>query len=98
MVRLFAELADQLADLADLVGVEAVGRLVEDQQFRVVDQGVGQADPLAVALREGLDHPRRTESRPQVSITSLTRRRASTRLSPLSRARNLRYSRTRISL
>ena len=33
-----------------LAGVEAVGRLVEDQQRRVGDQGVGQADALAEAL------------------------------------------------
>ena len=51
-----AELADQFADLADLVGIEAVGRLVEDQQFGIVDEGVGQSDALAVAFRERLDH------------------------------------------
>ncbi len=51
-----AEVADELADLADLVRVEAVGGLVEDEQFGIVDEGIGQADALAVAFREGLDH------------------------------------------
>ena len=33
-------------------GVEAGGRLVEDQDFRIVDQRLAEADALPVALRE----------------------------------------------
>ena len=46
------ELADQLARLDDLLGVEAGGRLVEHQHFGVVDDRLRQADALPVALRE----------------------------------------------
>ena len=52
---LLAQFADQLARLADLRRVEAGGRLVEDQHRRVVQQRVGQADALAVALRQRAD-------------------------------------------
>ena len=47
-----AQLADQGANLADLDRVEARGRLVEDQDVGVVDQRLGQADPLPEAPRE----------------------------------------------
>ena len=54
--RLLApDILDQLADLDDLVGVEARGRLVEDEDGRVVDHGLGQADALAIAFRERVD-------------------------------------------
>ena len=49
-------------------GIEAGGRLVEDQDLRLVDQGLGEADALAEALRELRRCPcRRTLSRPQAS-------------------------------
>ena len=38
-----------------LVRVEAVGRLVEHEHRWVVQQGLGETDPLLVALRQGLD-------------------------------------------
>ena len=53
---LLSEAGDEFADGADLVRVEAVSGLVEDEEGRLVDEGVGDADPLAVALGEGFDH------------------------------------------
>ena len=50
-----AQLAEQLAQLDPGARVEARGRLVEQQHLRVVDQGVGQAQPLLHAARQGLD-------------------------------------------
>ena len=47
--------ADQVADLVFLVGVEAVGRLVHDQNFRVVDHRLGQPDAALEPLRQGFD-------------------------------------------
>ena len=52
-----AQLADQVADLADLDRVEPGGRLVEDQDVGVVDQRLGQADPLAEPSREVAEDP-----------------------------------------
>ncbi len=49
------QLADEVARLPDLAGVEPVGRLVEDEEFRLVDEGVGESHALAVAFREGAD-------------------------------------------
>ena len=52
---LMPELADQLVRRANLRRVEAGRRLVKDQHRRIGKQGVGQADALAIALREGAD-------------------------------------------
>ena len=49
------DLLDQFADLDDLVGVQSVGRLVEDDEFRLVDDGLRDADPLLVTTREVAD-------------------------------------------
>ncbi len=49
------ELLDQVAHAPDLVRVEAVGRLVEDQQLGLMHEGIGEADALPVALREVAD-------------------------------------------
>ena len=46
------ELLDQLTRLDDLLRIEAGGRLVEDQDVRVVDERLRQADALPVAFRE----------------------------------------------
>ena len=46
--------ADGLADLADAGRVEAVGRLVEDQQLGVLEQGGRDRQPLLHAERVGL--------------------------------------------
>ena len=45
-----AEPPNRLADLANLVGVEAAGRLVEDQHVGFVEQHLRHAHPLPVAL------------------------------------------------
>ncbi len=52
-----AQLADQRPDLQDLDRVQARRRLVEDQDRRVVQQRLGQADPLAEPPRELPDDP-----------------------------------------
>ena len=41
---------------AELFGIEAVSGFVEDEQLGIVDEGVGQADSLAVAFGKGLNH------------------------------------------
>ncbi len=48
-----AEGADQLADLDDLVGIQAAGGLVQHQHLGVAHEGLGQAHALAVAVAEG---------------------------------------------
>jgi hypothetical protein len=49
------EVLEQVADLDDLGGVEAAGRLIEDQDIGIVDDGLSDADALAVALGELAD-------------------------------------------
>ena len=46
---------DQVADADDLQGIQAAGGLVEDQDVRVVDQRLGQAGALLVALGQFAD-------------------------------------------
>ena len=41
---------DQLACFDDLFGIEAGGGLVEDENVRIVDQCLGEADALFVSL------------------------------------------------
>ena len=50
-----AQLADRLADLANLVRVEPGGRLVEDQHVGLVQQHLGHADALPIAPGELAD-------------------------------------------
>ena len=47
----FRKLADHLAHFLNSGRVEAVGRLIKDQQSRVVEHGKRQAEPLAHAER-----------------------------------------------
>ena len=49
-----AEVADGVADLADAGRVEAVGRLVEDQERRVLEQRGRDGQALLHAQRVGL--------------------------------------------
>lgn len=49
------EFGDEGAGGAHLGGVEPIGGFVEDEDRGVVDEGGGEADPLAVALAEGAD-------------------------------------------
>ena len=50
-----AMLLDERADLVLLVGVKAVGGLVEHEHGRIVEQRLGEADALLESLGEGLD-------------------------------------------
>ena len=49
------ECADDFAGLVDLCRIESGGRLVEQQDFGIAQQGLRQAQPLPVALRELVD-------------------------------------------
>ena len=46
------ELLDELARLDDLLGVEARGRLVENQNLRIVKNRLRKPDALPVSLRQ----------------------------------------------
>ena len=46
-----AEVRDEVADVDELVGVEAGGGLVEDEHLRVMHHGLCKPDTLTVALR-----------------------------------------------
>ena len=48
---------DQLPDLRDLPGVQAYGGLVQDDDVRVPQNGLGNAHPLPVALGQVPDEP-----------------------------------------
>ena len=50
-----AQLLDQGADRADLVRIEADGRLVQDDEVRFVHQRIGEPDALAESFRELAD-------------------------------------------
>jgi hypothetical protein len=50
-----ADLLDVLQNLGFFVGIEVTGRLVEDQDRRVVDQGLAQTDALPIAVGQGPD-------------------------------------------
>ena len=50
-----SEFADGLADLAGLVGIEAAGGFVHDQDVRLVQQHLRHAGALAIALGELLN-------------------------------------------
>ncbi len=52
-----SELFNQRTDFDDLVGVEADGRLIQDEDGRIADEGLGEADPLPVALGEIFNQP-----------------------------------------
>jgi hypothetical protein len=49
------EIVDQVAHLDDLHGVEASRGFVEDQELRVVDDRLGEADALTKAVRQRID-------------------------------------------
>ena len=52
-----ADLADDRADLDDLVGVQPRGGLIQDKDLRVTDHRMRQTGPLAIATRELADGP-----------------------------------------
>lgn len=53
----FSEAANELADFDDLGGVEADGWFIEDEEFGLVEDGLGEANALAVAFTELADGP-----------------------------------------
>ena len=55
---------DQVANLDDLGGVQADGRLVQDQHVRTVQDGLGQPDALAQPFTEVPDWPRAVGRQP----------------------------------
>ena len=90
--------ADQVAGLDDLLGVEAGGRLVQDQDVGVVDERLGQPDALPVALRQLAAVPVRHVGHVralQDGVDALACR--SFDGTPLMRATKSRYSRTVMS-
>ena len=92
-----AQLAEQLAELDPGPRVEARGGLVEDQDGGIVDEGVGQAEALLHAPRQGGDvrvalGPRSTSS----SRSPIMRRRRSAGR-PWQRPKKSRYSQTFMS-
>ena len=50
-----SEILDQLADLADLIGIQSAGRLVENEQIGFMDEGVRKADALSVTFGKRAD-------------------------------------------
>ena len=53
-MKLPRDLADQSHHLARDLGIETRGRLVDQQQLRVLDQRAGYADALALAARKAV--------------------------------------------
>ena len=51
------DILDELAHLLDLHRVEPAGRLIEDQYLGLVDNGLGDADPLLITFGEMGDRP-----------------------------------------
>jgi len=50
-----AELDDQVPHVGHALGVQPVGRFVEDEQLRLLQQGGGDAEPLLHAHRVGAE-------------------------------------------
>ena len=57
MMPFASEFSDQRPYLADLVGVQPAGRLVQDHQLGSVDDRLGDAHPLTVAFRQVAQQP-----------------------------------------
>ena len=70
---------EQLPDLHDPGRVQPVGRLVEDQQLRVREEGRGDAQPLLHAQREALHRLPVPAREADLSSTASTRSRGSRR-------------------
>src|SRR5579863_6869407 len=52
-----ADRVNELANTMFLIGIEAVGRLVENQHVGIVDEGLREADSALEAFRQGIDAP-----------------------------------------
>ena len=59
-----AKAAEQIPDLLDPRGIKAVGRFVQDQQRRILEQGGGDAEPLLHPKGIGLHRVARSPSQP----------------------------------
>jgi len=53
----FSLVTDDVANKASAHGVEAGGRLVEEDEFRAVNQGLRETDPLQHAFRKATESP-----------------------------------------
>ncbi len=51
----FAHLPNQRANLVLLVWIEAIGRLIEHEHFRIVDDRLRETGAMPIALRQRLD-------------------------------------------
>src|SRR5207253_6691815 len=54
---LFAEFPDQAQRFTDLERIKAGRRLIQDQDGRIVNQGICQADALTIAFRQRAEEP-----------------------------------------
>ena len=97
IVAFAPELANQRPHLADLIGVEPDGRLVEDQDWRPREDRVGQPHPLPVAARQRPDDLAPPLAEPHLSMALATAADARAARSPRRRGAKSRYSSTRMS-
>ena len=73
MPEVGADVVDQRQHVLSLRRIESVGRLVEQQQLGVVDDGLGQLDPLALAGAHGADRTEPLLAQPTSHRASLAR-------------------------
>src|SRR5690606_18434859 len=52
---LLTDRSEHFSEVSDLLGVEADGGLVEDEDLRLAEERIGEPDSLAIAAREGAD-------------------------------------------
>jgi hypothetical protein len=92
-----AEPAHELADLDHLAGIEADRRLVEDQDRRIAEQCLREADALAVPFESAPTRRCATPFRSNAASTVSTAAARSARGMRFTRATKRRYSVTRSS-
>src|SRR3954469_24480099 len=51
----FTHAADQSANFVFLIWIKPIGRLVQDEDVRVVDNSLGKAGPMAITLGERIN-------------------------------------------
>src|SRR5262249_14590712 len=88
---------DKLTHGADLVRVEANRRFVEDDQLRFVDKASANPTRWRKPFESWPTMRRLTSVNPHCSMTVSTRCRQRFRVNPFNRARNFKYSFTRMS-
>ena len=92
-MRSLGELGEQVAEAHALLGVEARGRLVDDDERRVVEQRLRDADALAHAAREAAERAGAPTSVRLTSSSSSSMRAAARAGQPLQAARGSRGTR-----